>query len=540
MHRKMLTAMLAVTFAFGAHAQADYRVVPLPSVITLSDDTPFVLDEGVRIAVDGSDEAMARNALFLQSFIEERTGLCLGISAGGGKGTIALAIDGGIQDKDAYMIRVTSDSIMVMGGSATGVFYAVQTLGKSLPAREGRQVSITLPAGEVEDAPRFGWRGMMLDCARHFFPVEFVKEFLDMMALHNMNRFHWHLTDDQGWRIELKSFPELVAKGSMRSGTVIANNSDIDDGAPYGGYYTQEQIRQVVAYAAERYISVIPEFDMPGHTSSVLAAYPELGCTGGPYEVGHKWGVYNDVLCMGNEDIYPLLFGIIDELAELFPAGYLHIGGDETPTVRWEACPKCQAVELAEGESLQGQFTRRVEEYVNSKGKRILGWDELLGSGIGRSTTIMAWRGLQPGKAAAEAGHDVVLAPLTHCYFDYCQSEDKRYEPSVTGFCVIDVEKVYGLDPMPEGLSPEAAEHILGVQANLWTEYMTVPATVEYMALPRMAALAEVQWTNGEKDYEAFKERLGRLTEIYDGRGWQYAKHLWPDRMVQDRWKIDQ
>lgn len=519
--------------------QADYNVVPLPQKIELSDGAPFILDGSTVIVVNNSDEQMERNAQFLHDYILERMGMSLEITDKKSTPAIELALDDNAQE-NSYSIGVSVKNVIVTGSTAADLFYGIQTLRKSLPACDGSEGGILLPAGTIEDSPRFGWRGMLLDCARHFFPVEFVKEFIDMLALHNMNRFHWHLTDDQGWRIEIKSCPELTEIGSMRSGTVIGNNSDVDDGIPYGGYYTRDEIREVIEYAAQRYITVVPEIDMPGHASAILAAHPELGCTGGPYEVGHKWGVYNDVLCIGNEDIYTLLYKIIDEVAELFPAEYIHIGGDETPTVRWEECPKCQAVQLNEGETLQGQFTKRIESYVESKGKKIIGWDELLGQGIGDGTTIMAWRGMQAGVKAVEAGHDAILTPLTHCYFDYYQTENRNYEPSVTGMWPISVETVYSLDPCPESLSEEALGHILGVQANLWCEYITVPAAVEYMLLPRMAALAEVQWSSAAKDFEAFKARLDRHVHIYDEKGWQYALHLWPERMVTERWKIDQ
>ena len=405
----------------------------------------------------------------------------------------------------------------------------------------------------ISDSPRFSWRGMHLDCSRHFFSVAFVKKFLDLLAMHNMNVFHWHLTDDQGWRIEIKKWPKLVTVGSQRTGTIIGTNSDIDDKVPYGGYYTQAEAREIVAYAAARHITVVPEIDMPGHMLAALASYPELGCTGGPYQVGHYWGVYKDVLCVGNEKVYQFVEDVLTEIMDIFPSEVIHIGGDETPTDKWLQCPKCQAVNAQYGSKastteefepltsklspMQAHFTKRVFDFLTSKGRRALGWDEIL-DGSPQDAMIMSWRGTEPGAKAAETGHDVVMTPTTFCYFDYQQAEDVQFEPSrCSGF--IPVEKVYALDPAPDSLSVEAKTHILGAQANLWTEYITNEDILEYQALPRMSALAEVQWSQPErKDYEAFKQRLIRLTDLFERYGYIYAKHLWPERQIPNRWQF--
>ena len=393
--------------------------------------------------------------------------------------------------------------------------------------------AITLPATVISDAPRFGYRGMMLDCGRHFWPVPFVKKFIDILALHNMNVFHWHLNEDQGWRIEIKKYPKLTEIGSKRSCTVLGHNSDIDDGTPYEGFYTQDEAREIVRYAAERNITVIPEIDMPGHTVAALASYPELGCTGGPYSVGYGWGIYKDVLCLGNEKVYTFLQNIIDELIDIFPAKYIHIGGDESPTVRWENCPKCQALAKAnnvDAKHLQEVFTNRMEKYINSKGRSIIGWDEIAQGNINKSATIMSWRGVEPGSKATEAGHDVIMSPTTYCYFDYYQSENKDKEPMCIGG-YLPVSKVYEFDAAPESLSETAKKHILGVQANLWTEYVSTTNMVEYMILPRMAALSEVQWTPvARKNFDEFVKRETHMTKIYDRCGYRYAIHLWPER----------
>lgn len=324
----------------------------------------------------------------------------------------------------------------------------------------------------------------------------------------------------------------------MRSGTVIGINSDLDDHTPHGGYYTQQQARDIVEYARQRHITVVPEIDMPGHMVAALASYPELGCTGGPYEVGHYWGVYKDVLCVANPKVYQFVEDVLTEIMQVFPSEVIHIGGDETPTDRWKVCPKCQAQKLPQGVTLQGYFTQRVFDFLTSHHRRALGWDELLENNAPQNTMIMSWRGSQPGALAAQQGHDVVMTPTSHCYFDYQQNEETDHEPSrCSGF--IPVEKVYSLEPVPDSLADDARRHILGVQANLWAEYLTTPGLVEYQALPRMTALAEVQWTQPRrKDYDAFVERLTRMTRLFDRCGYHYAKNLWPERQLPSRWQF--
>jgi hexosaminidase len=538
-----LIFVLSQKFLLAETVIADYNVVPLPQTVNLTDEKPFILDSNTQIFYTDGDEQMKRNANFLAQYIKEIMGFELSVVTKKQRlNIISLSLDKNIKGKDSYKINTSVKEIKISGCTPVGVFYGIQTLRKSLPCEENRLKltstidKIVMPSVVVEDSPRFAYRGMMLDCARHFFPVRFVKEYIDLLALHNMNTFHWHLTDDQGWRIEVKAYPRLTETGSRRSKTIIGNNSDIDDGIPHGGYYTQEEIREIVKYAHERYITIIPEFDMPGHTMAVLASYPELGCTGGPYEVGHKWGIYHNVLCAGNEKSYEFVMNVLDEFIQLFPSKYIHIGGDETPTVCWENCPKCKTVKV-NGESLQGHFMKTIENYLALKGRRIIGWDEILDCDISKGATIMAWRGINAGVKGAEMGHDVIMTPLTHCYFDYYQTENKNYEPSITGMWSIDVKKVYELEPVPDSLSVEARKHILGVQANLWTEYIPIKEVAEYMVLPRMAALAEVQWTNADKkNFDDFKIRITRLTKIYDKYGWKYALHLWPERMTKDRW----
>lgn len=525
---------------------ANYEVVPLPQSIVMQKGEPLILEAGVEILATAD---LQQEAEFLKQYLKEVTWNDLPIVQKRTKKVryIELAVSPNVKEAEGYLLTVSQKGVTILGGSAAGVFYGIQTLRKAV--KEGPIMNPVI----ITDAPRFTWRGMHLDCSRHFFSVDFVKKFIDLLALHNMNRFHWHLTDDQGWRIEIKKWPRLISVGSKRSGTIIGTNSDIDDGIPYGGYYTQDEAREIVAYAAARHITVIPEIDMPGHMLAALASYPELGCTGGPYQVGHYWGVYKDVLCVSNERVYQFVEDVLTEIMDIFPSEVIHIGGDETPTDKWLQCPRCQALQkqlpapqqaaedfeplTSKLSPLQAHFTKKVFDFLTSKGRRALGWDEIL-DGSPQSAMIMSWRGTEPGAKAAETGHDVVMTPTTYCYFDYQQVKDTQFEPSRCGG-FIPIEKVYSLDPAPDSLSVTAREHILGAQANLWAEYMTNEAMVEYQALPRMSALSEVQWTQPErKDYEAFKERLTRLTALFELYHYQYAKHLWPDRLIPSRWQF--
>ena len=528
--RRFLLTFWAVICCLVAWA-VDYEVVPLPQRIENQKGAPFVLNAEVRIV---APEGLRREAAFLHDYLQELTGLDLSLISRRDKKArcIVLSVSPKVSEKEGYLMTVSQRSITIEGGSAAGVFYGIQTLRKSI----GGGTFQELPAATIADAPRFSWRGMHLDCSRHFFPVPFVKKFIDLLAMHNMNIFHWHITDDQGWRIEIEKWPKLVSVGSQRTGTIIGTNSDIDDEQPYGGYYTKAEAREIVSYAAERHITVVPEIDMPGHMLAALASYPELGCTGGPYQVGHYWGVYKDVLCVGNEKVYEFVEDVLTEIMEIFPSEVIHIGGDETPTEKWEVCPKCQALGLPK-DQIQAHFTQRVFNFLTAHHRRALGWDEIL-EGSPENAMIMSWRGTDPGAKAAEAGHDVVMAPTTYCYFDYQQVKDVLFEPSRCGG-YIPIEKVYSLDPAPDSLSVEARQHILGTQANLWSEYMTTPSMVEYQALPRMSALAEVQWTQPDrKDYDKFLSRLTRLTQLFEREGYTYAKHLWPERQMPSRWQF--
>ena len=530
----LLAAFMSFAGAMAANDNrvADYNVIPLPQEVTLTQKGAFVLTGATPIVYPEGDEQLKNDAQFLSDYIADVTALRLTTTSAKVKNAITLRLNKKVQSKEGYVITVDKKGVVIEGATAAGVFYGVQTLRKSIPVDKSL-TEVTLPGVVVKDAPRFGYRGVMLDCARHYFPVKFVKQFIDLIAMHNMNVFHWHLTDDQGWRIEVKKYPGLAKIGSVREKTVLGHNSDVFDDTPYGGYYTQEEAREIVKYAADRFITVIPEIDMPGHMIAALAAYPDMGCTGGPYKVCQIWGIMPDVLCLGNEKTYQFCEDVLSEMMDIFPSEYIHLGGDETPNVRWKECPKCKALMAKENLTpgkLQGYFTNRIEKFVNSKGRRIIGWDEILDGDINQSATIMSWRGTAPGARGAKMGHDVIMSPSSHVYFDYYQTrqgESQWEEPLLIGGN-LPIERTYSLEPVPEGADAETASHIIGVQGNLWTEYIAGPSLAEYQVLPRMGALSEVQWRpQGQKDFENYKVRQTRMLKLYDAYGLVYAKHMW-------------
>jgi len=513
--------------------EANYQIIPIPQEIVLGQDGAFTLVNGTKVLYPEGNEKMQKNAQFLADYVKELTGKTLAVQAGTeGKGII-LQVTPNETQPEGYQLSVSADKVVINGGSEAGVFYGIQTLRKSIPAGQG--FDVTLPAVEINDAPRFSYRGAMLDVSRHFFPVEDIKSFIDMLALHNINRFHWHLSDDQGWRIEIKSRPLLTEKGSKRTETVIGRNSGKYDGIPHEGFYTQEQIKEVIAYAADQHITIIPEIDLPGHMQAALHAYPELGCTGGPYEVWTQWGVSDNVLCAGNDEVLKFIEDVFAEIVEIFPSEYIHVGGDECPKTRWQECPKCQARIKALGikgdskhtaeEYLQSFIINHAEKFLNSKGRQMIGWDETLEGGLAPNATVMSWRGEGGGIEAAKQKHDVIMSPNTYLYFDYYQTKDIDNEPLAIGG-YLPLENVYNYEPMPKSLTPEEQKYIIGVQANLWVEYVATLSHIQYMELPRMAALSEIQWSGAEKkNYECFLSRLPQLTNLYDVKGYNYATH---------------
>ena len=514
-------------------ATGNYNVIPYPQEIVEGEGEGFVLNNETSIVYEG-DEVMKRNAEFLSGYIKDLTGLELEVTDSGKDNAITIAIAETGDNSEAYKLTVDEEGVNITGTSAAGVFYGIQTLRKSIPANEGE---VLLPAVTINDSPRFSYRGAHLDVSRHYFTTDSIKRFIDMLALHNLNRFHWHLTDDQGWRVEIKKYPKLTTVAAERDETVIGRNSGNYDGQHYGPFfYTQEECREIVAYAAERHITVIPEIDLPGHMQAALAAYPEYGCTGGPYEVWKMWGVSDNVLCAGNDATLSFIEDVLTEVIDVFPSEYIHIGGDECPKTQWEKCPKCQAriKELGiKGDDkhsaemyLQSFVINHAEKFLNSKGRQIIGWDEILEGGLAPNATVHSWRGIEGGIEAAKQGHDCIMSPTTFMYFDYYQTKYTDEEPLAIGGYV-PVEKVYSFEPMDPSLTPDEQKHIIGVQANLWSEYIPTFSHVEYMELPRMAALCEVQWCKPEKkNFEEFKQRLLQLIGIYEKYGYNYAKHM--------------
>ncbi|BEG98737.1 glycoside hydrolase family 20 protein [Bacteroides sedimenti] len=521
----------------------NYDLIPLPNSMetgsgyfTLNNKCEFIVQKGL-------DSKYAQVAEDFAKQLNLTSGINIKVVAKSGKKAARNTITF-VQNKsipaEGYKLNVVNDRVLIEASAPEGFFHAIQTVKQLLPAAVyGKKLANDqkweLPCTKIEDTPRFKYRGMHLDVARHFFGVDEVKKYIDVLAAHKLNYMHFHLTEDQGWRIEIKKYPNLTKVGSMRKGTMIGKNFGSNDGVPYGGFYTQDQIKEIVKYAQDRFITIIPEIDLPGHMVAALASYPELGCTGGPYEVSTQWGVLDDVLCVGKESTFTFLQNVLSEVLELFPSKYIHIGGDECPKVRWKECPVCQAkikelglkadAKHSAEERLQSYTMTRIEKFLNDKGRRIIGWDEILEGGLAPDATVMSWRGMEGGIEAAKQGHDVIMTPSSHLYFDHYQSLDPREPLAIGGYS--SVERVYSFEPIPAELTKEEAKHILGAQANLWTEYIPTESYLEYMLVPRLAALSEVQWTNPEKkNYSDFTNRISHIADIYDVMGLNYAKHI--------------
>lgn len=541
---------LVIAGTLSANAQrAEYDVIPLPKEVKVDSANVFVLKNGMGVSFDASNEEVYRNVLFFRQWVEETTGITLKLAPGDKKAAIRMSLDypkakGEVesdlteQQKEAYMIKVDKKGIAIIARQPIGLFRAAQTLRKSLPIVK-KADKVELPYAEIYDEPRFEYRGVLLDCGRHYFTVEFIKKFLDVMALHGSNQFHWHLTEDQGWRFEVKAYPSLAQKGSVRAETVIGpGNSGIYNGIPYGGYYTQEECREVVRYAAERYINVVPEIDLPGHMQSALHVFPHLGCTGGPYPVRTYWGVSREVLCGGNPETLTFLKTVLGELCDVFPSKYIHIGGDECPKHRWQKCPTCQAKIKELGlkndgkhtpeNQLQSYINREVESFMKERGRAIIGWDEILEGGLSGESIIMSWRGTKGGIAAARQGHRVIMSPNVFSYIDHPQLKDLGKQPRTTDSYIVSASKVYSFEPLiPDSLTKEQQRLILGPQVNLWTEHVAYPQHAFYQLLPRLGASSEVQWCNpDQKNFDYFKKRLPRLKKLYDLLGVNYCKQL--------------
>ena len=537
-----IAALLTLMPLRSSAQMADFHVVPMPQKVVGTKGGAFQLTPRTLISYTAGDKTLKRQAQMLAQYVKESTGMELRIvTLPVQRNCIRLTKALRSSNNEAYNIRVNSDIILLDGASDAGLFYAMQTLRKALPTGQCGERGITVPATEVNDAPRFAYRGAHLDVSRHFVTVDSIHRFIDMLALHNINRFHWHLTDDQGWRIEIKKYPLLTKIGSHRDQTVIGHNTGRYDGRPHDGFYSQKEIREIVKYAAERHITIIPEIDLPGHMQAALAAYPYLGCTGGPYKVWEMWGVSDNVLCAGNDRALKFIDDVLNEVVRLFPSEYIHVGGDECPKTVWKTCAKCQARIKAEHleadgkhsaeERLQSYVIKHAENHLNKLGRQMIGWDETLEGGLAPNATVMSWRGEGGGIEAAQQNHDVVMSPNTYLYFDYYQSADVKNEPEAIGG-YLPIERVYSYEPMPRRLTPEQQKHIIGVQANCWTEYMPTYRQIEYMELPRMAALSEVQWSRPEsKNFDQFLQRLSRLIDIYNVKGYNYARTIYNVKM---------
>lgn len=518
-----------------------YAIIPAP--LSLTEKTgEFTFSKKSRILLHPLNSQTEISASFLASLVNNGAGFSPEISEGDRprNGSVFLEIDTAVSNPSGYSLVVTGKSITVKAGSPAALFNAVQTIRQLMPPDVEKPFSgtvnkLAIPACEIKDEPRFAYRGMHLDVGRHLFSVEAIKKYIDLLALHKMNYFHWHLTEDQGWRIEIKKYPRLTEIGSIRKETVIGHagrKPNQFDGKPYGGFYTQDEVRDIVSYAASRFITVIPEIEMPGHSLAALAAYPELSCTGGPFEVGKTWGIFEDVYCAGKEETFSFLEDVLTEVFELFPSQYIHIGGDECPKTRWQKCSLCQKRIKDEGlkdeHELQSYFIRRIEKFALSKGKRIIGWDEILEGGLAPEATVMSWRGVKGGIEAARQNHDVIMTPTTYAYLDYYQAEPADQPLAIGGY--LPLEKVYSFNPVFEELTEEQQKHILGVQGNVWTEYIATPEHLEYMACPRMFAISEIGWTMAnKKDFEDFLARFEIQRKRYDALNINYFKGEYRD-----------
>ncbi len=432
--------------------------------------------------------------------------------------------------EEGYKLIIDEKGIKIFAATDKGLFYGLQSLYQLMLTNKTESGIIVLPELEITDDAMFKYRGMHLDVGRHMFPVEFIKKYIDLLALYKFNNFHWHLTEDQGWRIEIKKYPKLTEIGAYRKQTLVGHGGKtpyVYDGKPYGGYYTQNEIKEIVEYAAERKINIIPEIEMPGHSLAALAAYPELACKPDSFEVAQRWGVFKDIYCTKEEN-FKFLEDVLTEVMELFPSEYIHIGGDEAPKDRWKECDVCQATIKREGlkdeHELQSYFIQRIEKFLNDNGRQIIGWDEILEGGLAPNATIMSWRGTDGGIAAAKQNHYAIMTPGSHCYFDHYQADPKNEPLAIGGYTTL--EKVYSYNPIPDTLTRQEGRYILGTQANVWTEYMKTPEHVEYMVLPRMAALSEVCWTYPiHKDWNSFQNRIKEHFKIYKELDYNYCDH---------------
>ena len=537
--------MLFVLFIAGCSLKQEKIISIIPKPFDMEFiDGEFIITPKTKIFIEQPTEEIKRMGEYLAQLINETTGFYLSVEDYSKLKTDNTAAHILITTTDAdkncgiegYSLLVTPNSIKLKALTAAGLFYGVQTIRQLLPVRINnsdlavQDITWSIPCAQIKDKPRYTWRGMHLDVCRHFMPKEFILKYIDYLAMHKMNTFHWHLTEDQGWRIEIKKYPKLTEIGAWRDETVVGHNDNVPrefDGIRHGGFYTQAEIKEIVKYAQLRYVKIIPEIEMPGHSVAALSAYPEISCTEGPFKVRTFWGISDDVYCAGKEKTFEFLENVLAEVIELFPAEYIHIGGDECPKTKWKECPDCQArikAEKLEDEfELQSYFIKRIEKFLIAKGRKLIGWDEILEGGLAPEATVMSWRGNEGGIEAARQGHDVVMSPYSHCYFDYYQGDPDNEPLAIGGF--ITLEKVYSFEPTPKELAEEEAKHILGAQGNVWTEYMGNPEQVEYMVFPRISALAEVVWSPAKnRNWDDFTKRMEKQYQRFEQLGINYSK----------------
>jgi len=528
-----LVTIIVISF-FQSLTAGSIHIIPVPLQVTEGKGV-FIIQKGTRILVDetnGTQEMadLLTEKIILSSGVELET-KSYNAAFPSNNSIVFTTLGAEVSlGKEGYTIDISETNVTVRAVSANGFFYGLQTLLQLLPADIEKQgsgaKSYTLPVVTIKDKPQFSYRGMHLDVGRHMFPVVFIKKYIDLMAMYKMNTFHWHLTDDQGWRIEIKKYPKLTSVGSIRKGTQIGKTSE-SDSIPYGGFYTQEQAREIVEYAASKFITVIPEIEMPGHSIAVLTAYPRLSCTGGPFEVRTIWGVADDILCAGNDSVFNFIEDVLTEVMDIFPSTYIHIGGDEAPKVRWETCAKCQGRIKTEGlkneAELQSYFIKRIEKFLISKNRRLIGWDEILEGGLAPEATVMAWRGIQAAIDAANEGHDAIMTPVDYCYLDYYQGDPETEPAAIGGYLTL--KTVYSYNPIPPVLTQEQEQHIIGLQGNVWTEFLKTPADVEYMAFPRAIAIAEIAWSHqNRRNWDDFIARMDQQFPRLDYMGVKYSK----------------
>ncbi len=524
-----LLASLSIVSAKDKYI-GNWQIVPLPQEVNENGGSPFQLTAKTTIRYAAGDEKQKKDAEFLSAHIKEVTGIEVKTTTKTSKSQISLVLNAGDDKSEAYSILANKSGIIVSATSHAGLFHGIQSIMKSLPITKGENVkSISLPAVEVKDAPRFAYRAFMIDVGRHYFSVPYLKKLIDVFAMHNINYFHWHLTEDQGWRLEIKKYPMLTKIGSVRKQTIVQGSKDTYDGVPVSGYYSQEEAREIVKYAADRYITVIPEIDMPGHMLAALASYPELGCTGGPYEVTCRFGVFEDVLCAGKAKTLQFAKDVIDEVMDIFPSEYIHIGGDECPKDRWKECANCQKKiadlgirELpghSKEEQLQTWFMGEIEKEIRNHGRKMMGWDEILEGTPAKDITVCGWTSQKASIRSAREGHPTIVAPITNFYFSNPRINKIEGIPSI--------QRVYDLDPCFDQLTPAEQKNIIGAEGCIWTEWVKDAEKMEWEMLPRLAALSEVQWTaKDRRNLEGFYPRLLHMQDLYRLYGLNYKADI--------------